>query len=69
MQMWSALTQQFQHIAADALKDAAKAPAGQRDKKSADPQSKKSKPAAKKAAAKKAVKKPAAKKAPAKRAE
>lgn len=67
MQMWSALTQQFQHIAADALKEATKTPAAKRDKASAKQDGKTAKPATQKTAAKKTVKKPVAKKAPAKR--
>lgn len=75
MLMWSALTQQFQHIAADAMKhasQAAKAPSGVKAQKpaaktadAAKPAAKK--PGAKKAPAKKAAKPPAARKAPARR--
>ncbi len=72
MQWWGALTQQFQQIAAETLREAARAvpaPAGEASGADAAPQAEAAQPAAKKSAPRKsAAKKAAKKKAPAKKA-
>ena len=70
MQMWTALTQQFQHIAADAMKEASKAalvPGADAGKDAAADDKPVKRGAAKKPGAKKAAPKPVARKVPAKR--
>ena len=72
MQWWGALTQQFQQIAAETLREAARAvpaPAGEASGADAAPQAEAAQPAAKKSAPRKsAAKKAAKRKAPAKKA-